>query len=339
MKIFKVADEKIAPTWYAVEDTKNSGAPEEKSSIQSEAEVNLSTDVTEEVLAKECDRIEECASNGKIYHYNSAWDKTVVSHLKEFALASGMELEKFKVFDPSISVESKSSPVVKTASAQTAVQEDPATEALKNVMGDPFHIESRSNTDHIKKANWQQVTAEGKLALEPTMNSGIVPIRGGEDYFMNSLSSLPKNQNSIMAPDVIEKLAESTTEDSGQRLRREKAEKEAAKVASHKEWEKDQIKAMEQNDIVAKGLVFPTEVMNAQPGLGSPSASSGVYGKFDIDSIPEKTAGEMISEKNAEYKKSIQRPKEQVDWQKANKAASRSISDDFGAEIETLLKK
>ena len=335
MKIFKVADEKIAPNWYATEDK----VSEVKSSQSEDRHVNLASDVTEDVLACECDRIEECASNGKTYHYNSAWDKVTVSHLKEYALANGMEIEKFKAFDPANEIEAATKSIVKTASAQASAQEDSAVEALKNVMGDPFHIEARSNTDHIKKANWQQVKAEDKLALEPVMESGVIPIRGGEDYFMNSLSSLAKNQNSITAPDAIEKLAESTEEDSGARLRRQKAEKEAAKVTNHKEWEGDQIKAMAENDIVSKGLVFPTEVMNAQPGLGSQMSSSGVYGKFDLKSLPEKTAGEMISEKNAAYKKSIQRPKEVIDWQSNNKAPSRSISNDFGSAIESLLKK
>ena len=142
-----------------------------------------------------------------------------------------------------------------------------------------------------------------------------------------------------MAPDAIEKLAESTVETSGERLRRQKVEKEAARIANNKEWESDKIKAMESNDIVSKGLVFPTEVMNAQSGLNTPSSSRGVYSTFDPASIPDKTAGEKLAETNAAYKKSIQRPREETDWQKASAAANRSISSDFGAELESILKK
>jgi len=338
MKIFKVADEKIAPNWYEIEELQPTS--EVATSPQSEVKrINIASDVTEEVISQECDEIEKCASDGKIYHYNSNWDRTVVSHLKEFALASGMALDSFRPFDTSIIAEELKPLISRTASKVVVSKEDAEVEALKNVMGDPFHIEARSNMDHYKKSNWQEVRPESKLADAPSMDSGVRAARGGEDYFMNSLSQLPKNQNSIMAPDAIEKLAESTVETSGERLRRQKVEKEAARIANNKEWESDKIKAMESNDIVSKGLVFPTEVMNAQSGLNTPSSSRGVYSTFDPASIPDKTAGEKLAETNAAYKKSIQRPREETDWQKASAAANRSISSDFGAELESILKK
>jgi hypothetical protein len=329
MNIFRVADEKVLPTWFDKEQSP------ETSPIEEVESVNIAKEITEEVLAQECERIDACSSNGKIYHYNSTWDKSVVSHLREYAIACGMELGKFKGFDPTdIQRTSKSENIVKTASVATQEEIN-----LKEIIGDPFHISQRSDMSHMVKSNWQEVKKQANLN-DPSVDSGsVISLRGGENYFLNSDVNPAINQNSITNPDAIRQLAESTKEDNGERLKKQKAQKETDKIANNKAWEKEKIDEMVKIDIVPRGNVFPTETLNANNGLSNPSSKMGVYAKFDVNSIPDMTKGEKLKQSNKEYKESIQRKSQKDDWQKPSKQSSRSISDNFGASLAELLGK
>lgn len=333
MNIFRCADEKAVPSWFEKEDeVENTNAPVEQ--VES---INIAEEVNDQVLAEECDRIEVCSSNGKDYHYNSNWDAGTVSHLREYAIACGMDIAKFRGFDPSVlTKESKQKdPIVKTAN--TAIAEN--VQALKGVWTDPFHIEERSDMSHMEPNGWEAVKKQAVLGKPSIDLGGVFAIGGGEDYNTNSDVNPAINQNSITNPLAIEQLAESEEDDTGVRLHKEQEAKAAQKKANHGEWEQEKIAEMSQGDIIPKGSVFPTETLNANTGLNNPSSQYGVYAKFDINAIPDLTAGENIAERNKQYKESIQRPKQEDDWQKPCKQTSMSISDSFGTELEALLKK
>lgn len=327
MNIFKVADEQSIPSWLIPE--------EDKTPVEEVESINISEEVTDKVLVQECDRIEACSVNGHLYHYNSKWDDGTVRHLREYAIACGMDLGKFRGFDPSVlQKEAESEGMVKTA--QVASTE---TQELRNVMGDPFHIEERSDMSHMEMTNWQEVKKQNVLA-EPTLDTGsVISIGGGEDYNLNSDVNPAANQNSMTNPFAIEQLAKSDVDDTGERLRKEREAKETQKKADHEEWQQDKIDAMAGNDIIPKGSVFPTEALNANTGLNNPSSQAGVYAEFDPNSIPEQTAGEKIASSNKAYKESIQRPKETDDWQKPCGQTARGISSSFGDSLAALLNK
>jgi len=334
MNIFRVADEKAIPSWFAQDE------PEENKTPTEEVEkMDLAEEVNDLVLMEECDKIEACSSDGKIYHYNLNWKDSAVSHLREYAIACGMDLNKFQGINPAdLQKESSDDSMVKTAGSEVAERIASETETLKQVMDDPFNIEQRSDMSHMEPANWETVAKQQVLG-EPTIDTGsVIAIGGGEDYFANSDVNPAANQNSITNPNAIEQLAESEVDDTGERLRKEREAKEAKKAADHAEWQKEKIAEMSQGDIIPKGTVFPTETLNANTGLEAPSSQMGIYANFNPESIPEKTAGEKIAEQNKEYKESIQRPQEQDDWQKPCKQSSRSISDSFGKSLEELLK-
>jgi hypothetical protein len=291
--------------------------------------------VNEAVLAKECEEIEKCAAAGKSYYYNTNWKKEDVSHLKEYASTCGLNKDNVKGVDPTELkdfCENKENPILKTASVSAPVKDT-------QFILDPFHFEKLADTSHMDKKNWQEVKSEAKLKEAPVMANGIVqPLRGGENYFKNSDSKLASNQNSITNANAIKELAESTAIDNGARLKAEQKKKIEAKNISKKEWEQNLVESMK-DDVLAKGKVFPTEVLNAQPGLNAPSSKMGVYAKFDPNQIPEKTVGEKIKENNKQAKLAIQRqPKEKSDF-KVERAAARSISGLFSEELKKQLNK
>ena len=92
-------------------------------------------------------------------------------------------------------------------------------------------------------------------------------------------------------------------------------------------------------NIISKGKVFPTESLNAQGGMGESKTRFGIYSDVDPKNLPEKTAGELISENNKVRKEKITRNEAEKDnWQHARKAQVRSISDDFSDSLKKYLK-
>lgn len=322
MKISRMAEEKMAPEW--IFRNKQASQYIDKETVSTEEIkrlASLSCDISDDDMVVEKDRIESCAVSKKPYHYSSKWSNSVKSELKEYAIVCGMDMSKFKSIDPSdLVVEASSSGMIKTASTVEA-------EAPKLVV-DAFKIDEKIAVSH-EKTKWK---AEGKdasrLAEKPTM-SGIVPIRGGEDYFANSEFKVARGQNSISDPLAIEKLAESTVEDTGSRLKRENAEKEASKKTRHEEWQKEKIAAMEGKEILPGRKVFPTESMNAQPGIKGEV--------FDFGNVPDKTVGEQIKQANEDRKEKI-RGKEKGRFEFVlHKNPTMGISEDFGEELKKHL--
>ena len=338
MKIFKMADEQVVPEWTVKAEISESLKVKDASEIK--LNTTASDKVDETIISEECNRIETCAAQNKPYYCNSSWKQEVVSHLKEYATACGMAKDGFRL----ASVEHKltavasssSQTMVRTASVET--QEDPNAK-LRAALGDPFRLERKFASEE-PKANWQTIAKESKMREVPSIANGVViPLRGNENYNLNSNVNPAKNQNSITNPDAIKTLAETTEQDTGLRLKAERAEREGQRYKEVVEREQEMINNMTFRDIVPTGKVFPTECLNAQNGLSSPSSERGVYAKFDKDSIPEKTAGEKIKESNAEYKKSIQRERLVDDPMGMSREASRSVSDLLAQELKKALKK
>ena len=167
------------------------------------------------------------------------------------------------------------------------------------------------------------------MSLRPSIDGGIVPIRGGEDYNKNPETRTARGQNSIGNEDAIKNFVEGEQEDTGARLKRENEERRNAE-AKHKEWEQDKIEQMGDTSIVPKGNVFPTESLNAQPGIKGDDP-------FGLDVIPEKTQGEKIAEANDERRKKIQGEDKEDFKFSSSKAPVRSISDLFGEELKKHL--
>jgi len=329
MKINRMATEKNAPDWAFNSDEEAQKGFIENVYVDNEDVKRLANcDFDEARVVAERNIIEKRTASNHPYYYNQDWDASVKSDLKEYALACSMDMSKFKAVSSRTVEASLSESMVRTAQAQV-------DESDKIVL-DPFHLDVE---ERAVKSEWETVSKEQKLADKPSMMTGAIKgIRGGEDCNVNSDVNPASNQNSITNPEAIEQLAESEVEDTGVRLANEREERELAKEAKNAEWEQDKIDAMTHVDIIPKGNVFPTEVMNAQPGLNNPSSQAGVYADFDADSIPERTQGEKIAEANEQRRKSIQGEDKVKDDFRMDKAQVRSISDTFGDALKNALK-
>lgn len=328
MKINRMATEKSVPDWaFGMDDEVQKEFIDNVYVDKADIQRVANCDWDEDRVVTERSIIEARVANGHPYYYNHKWDESIKSQLREYACACNMDMSKFKSVASRTIEASVDEPMVRTAATETE---------SGLVLNDPFHLDIEEKNI---KGDWEKISGEQKLDDKPSMMSGAVKgIRGGEDYSANSDIDPAANQNSITNPNAIETLAESEVEDTGVRLAREREEREADREAKHAEWQQDYIDSMEGKDIVPQGKVFPTEVMNAQPGLNTPSSQSGVYSDFDKNSIPEKTEGEKIAEANEARRKAIQGEDKVKDEFRMEKANIRSISDDFGDALKNALK-
>ncbi len=323
MKINRMATEKLAPDWIFTQ--KNTAENLDKANVSNEEMERIASmpiAPTEDDLVSEKSVIEKCAASKKPYHFNAKWSDEVKSELKEYASICGMNESKLKPVDPEVvaeDIKTISSNVANSATVKTATKID----------FDPFYIDKKLTDEDAPRIPWEKIAPQSKMAEKPTM-SGIVPVRGGEDYFANSESKVAKGQNSISDPNAIGKFAENNVEDTGARLQREKQEKEDNKKTRHQDWEKEKLGAMADNKIPSR-KVFPTESMNAQPGIKG-------KGVFDFDSIPTQTDGEKIKESNAQRKEQIRGKSKERHQFTVEKNPTSQISDTFAEELKKHLK-
>lgn len=330
MIINRVAEEKHAPSWIFEKESNESNVSKYALS-KNEVDRIIVEDITDDKIVSEREQIEKCASNGSAYHYNSSWNKNTISQLKEYAILCGLGGDKFIAVDPSNLQNIKD--INRESQNHLSQMRKSYDQHKGQIELDPFKLDEKGDMEHLEQDNWEDIKRQADMNDKPSfMNNSVKPLRGGEDYNKNPFSHTPRGQNSITDPDAIENFSRS--EDTGERLRKENEEKSKERQSNHKEWEKEKLDEVFGNDIIAKGKVFPTEVMNAQPGLDT---SASKVANFKAEDLPDKTHGEQISENNDKRRESIQRETtNKDDWQKLSTSSKREISGDF---VEALQQK
>jgi hypothetical protein len=333
MKINRMSEEKIAPSW-AFEDVDNI-APSEFININSDEVERVFTlptdDLTEDQIVEQREIIESRASEGLLYHYNSKWPEKVQSTLKEYASICGMDMSKFKSVHPEYIEEIR---VVARGErgerGEKSMSRTASESELSDLSSDPFKLDTKGDMSHMDESDWQDIHKQQNLDFKPSMQGSVIPVRGGEDYNISNVLPTARGQNSIVEPDAIETFANSEEEDTGVRLRRENEERANAGEVRHQAWEQDKVEAMGDTSIVPKGIM-PATGGDAQPGIRGEDA-------FGFDSLPEKTDGEMISEANEDRRKEIQGEDKEEHEFELQKNPARQISNTFGEELKKYLK-
>ena len=341
MIITKVADKEGIPAWMN-NGLQNSSDSRTENTIK--LDISDITEMDDNAIAKECDKIEACVSQGTEYACSEEWPSRVISHLHEYAVACGMHSKQFLVVSSTrnraehhAEKQESMQRFAAKSTTQNASEDDgsiPTKDKLLSVMSDPFHIDERADTSHMEEENWEQVKPEARMSDAPViMGNSIIALRGGENYNLNREAGVAKGQNSIVNPGAIEELAKSDDMTPGERLAVDNARRAEERQQEKGSWEEDRILAMTHKSIIPHGKVFPTETLNAQPGLQhQPSMFK------PKEEIPDKTAGEQLAKQNEAHRQSIQREHVEDDWERPHRASSRSISDVFGEELQKHLR-
>lgn len=334
MKINRVSEEMSAPNWAFEKDSILKSAAIDIKSAEELNEVAIRAEQvnklpTEDSLISEKEMIEKCASTKSKYYFNSQWPTEVVKELKEYSQVCGMSDASFSGINPSDfpRVAKQDVVMIRTASKETSAVN----------IGDVFNLETSGDTDRLFQGKWQDVEKQKNLPDRPSMKTGIVPVRGGENYQTHGVPKVAKWENSMENPESIKKWIADDKMDTGARLRKENEDKRDQHGKNHKEWESDKVAAMEHLGIIPKGKVFPTEVMNAQSGLNTKTFNQRVYNTVSKEDIPDKTDGEKLADMQEARRKSIQREKVERQGDTLQKAPVRNISEDFAQELQKFL--
>ena len=327
-----MSEEKMAPSWAF----NSADQVEELGLITSqdvEAFDKLPSKLTDEDIIGQRDKIELCASNGSVYYCNSEWDKSATSSLHEYASICGLPEDKFKSINPkrvevtkNVQFEADKSMTKEIRKAELCVKASKsASEAVELLAKDPFNLDKIANAEEMQNKWTPEVGKQEILSEKPSMMSGAIKsIRGGEDYFSNSDINLV-TQNSITSPDAIKTFAENG-EDNGAKLKQEQKDKTAKKEIERKAWEQGKVDAMTPSGnegVVAKGCVFPTEIVKG---------TTGIYKEIER---PDKTMGEKLVEANEVRKTQVDKEKHEFI---PGKASTSGISDTFANELAKYLK-
>ena len=81
MRITRVSQLDEVPSWSVAAD-QDVYEEQQRKEFKFVKRINLtpSHDVDENVLAEECDKIEECVREAATYHYNSTWTTSATQH-------------------------------------------------------------------------------------------------------------------------------------------------------------------------------------------------------------------------------------------------------------------
>jgi len=333
MKISRVADEKLAPSWV-FEDAESLPKFDYIEADELGAIETLPAKLSDTDVVDQRKKIELCAENGKLYHFNDSWSDDEKSTLREYAMVCGMDMSKFKAVDPNYIKDLQN--VQREASNSRIARLAGKGEEMSELKIDAFKLDEKSETEHMEKEVWEDVDKQINLKDKPSMMlNTIKPVRGGENYFENSDIAVANGQNSISDPNAIKNYAESVVEDTGERLRRENQAKEAQKELNHRAWEQDKMDAMDGSEIIPKGSVFQTEALDAQTGIGTLASDRA---NINADDIPELTPGEQLAQKSEAHRKSIQGEEKESHEFELKSSSVRGISDTFAEELKKFVK-
>lgn len=301
------------PDWLLKSVVPNMKSKEE---VDSAVKVSDSGDLT---MVKS--KIEESAKTGKDICINGNLTSDQKKELEEYAQVCNVDTKKI------VQVSDKDIVSKKAEAKPTTPEKDPF--GVIDAFADPKSFEKNKDWDRIKKS--QKVTTQGKS------EGNVTRIDGVEKYEEQRVVGVRPGENSIAAPDNIGISARSK-EKGNSEIIRDANQKRKEKIAFNpKEWEGNVKK--DYSGVISNSGVKLTE---ASPQQSHSKVANGQHSMFDekdpVSSVPEKTAGESLKEKNEQRKASIQRPKtEDKSWDKVQSSKKPVVSDLLFDELKKRL--
>lgn len=258
-------------------------------------------------------KIEESAKTGKDICVNANLTSDQKRELEEYAQVCKVDPKKIvQVSEKDIAISVK-----KTEKVNSKPERDPF--GVIDSFADPKSFE--------KNRGWEKPNKASKSSSQGRTEGRVNRVDGVEKYEDQMVVGVKPGENSIAVPNNIENTA-NTKEKSNAEIIRESNQKRKDKISfKAKEWE-DGVKSQHSGIISNNGI----KLTEASPQQGHSKVAEGQHSLFDkkdhTPSIPEKTAGECLKEKNESRKASIQRKKsEDKSWDKVTSSKKPVVSD------------
>ena len=334
-KLFRVADTSNAPRWINPQPTPSAVDGAEATRIAS-----MPADIDEKHLSAECQRIEQCAASGATYRYSAHWNKDAQQHLREYAMVCKVKTE---AVDPSHEDLQYFATIAKKTLAKTAATQAPPENSLletaKSLIGDPFGLDTKGDMQYMHREDWERIKPEARADSVNRVSmttASVINIGSLDESSQPRLTQRVPGQNSMLDPNAIKTLSESTAEDTGARLRREAKERKDKLIDDNHRVDAEMVKSAEAAELEVPGGLPRGSVMltDARPSSG---AFTGGH-LPDKSAMPDLTPGELLKQKAVEHKAAIQRAKT-VDrsWDEPQGAARHEISEVLIDEINKQL--
>jgi len=274
-------------------------------------------------------KIEESSKTGNDVCVNANLTSDQKKELEEYAQVCKVDPKKIvQVSEKDVLVSTKKAEVVKPVP-----DKDPF--GTLDSFADPKNFEKNKDWNKVKKS--QKVNAQGRSEPSATKEGTVTRVDGVEKYEGQRVVGVRPGENSIAAPDNIGETAKSTEKSSAQTIRDANKERKDKISFDKKKWE-DNVKE-KNSGIISKGGIKLTEASPQQSHTKVADGQHSIFDKKDpTSSVPEKTAGETLKEKNEQRKASIQRPKtDDKSWDKVQSSKKPVISDLFFEELKKRL--
>lgn len=279
---------------------------------------------TEEDVIKVKAEIEKLDKNKKIY-IDENINKEKMSEIKEYAEACGVDQRNIiKVSE----LEKK-----KTSSVKKEEVKD------KDVFNSMKSFADEKSFE--KNKNWEKISNAKKINSKGKSTGDVARVDGVERYEDQRNVKIKSGENSILSPDNIGNSLKAKTKDS-QTIIKESNEKRKSEIVFDKaQWEKE-LKEKFSSAIVASKSVKLTESADPQGHQKLAEGQHSIFDKKDpVSSIPERTEGEKIADKNKDRKSSIQRNKDVDDrsWDALSSSKKPIVSDILYKELRKRIVK
>jgi len=281
-------------------------------------------------LVKAKSEMEKCAKEGKQFFFQKDVTPQQKRELEEYAQACGLKKENMvgiSQTEKEISAEAQ-----KPIEPKKAPEKD-AFNVIKN-FADPKSFE--------KNKDWEKAKPASKLSSKTSDSKSVVRANGVEKYEEQRIVGVRPGENSIVAPDNIEKMSENKDKSSRQKTVEANQKRKEEIVFKVKDWEKDVLdKAKAISGVISQPGVKLTEASPQQSHSKVAKGQHSIFDKSDsTKSIPERTVGETIKDLNEKNKDSIQRKKnEDRSWDKVISSKKDTVSDLLYEELKKRLPK
>ena len=266
--------------------------------------------------------MEKCAKEGKPFYFEKEITDKQKKELEEYAEVCKMDKKDLVA----VSKEEK-----KIASERNQV-----LIAKKAPDKDPFKaLDGFAKPESFEKnRSWEKVEGAKRLGKSESTKS-IVRADGVETDAAQREVKVKTGENSIYAPDSIEKAAKSTEQSSRQKTIESNQKRKDSITFKPKEWDKEQANKVKSGIISKPGV----KLTGADQGQSHSQVAAGQHSIFDkkdhVKDLPEKTAGENLKQTAEKRKQEIQRPKtEDRSWDQEKSSEKPVVSDVLYEELK-----
>lgn len=266
-------------------------------------------------------KIEESAKTGKDVCIRGDLTSDQKKELQEYAQVCNVDTKKI------VQVSEKNIETKKQAASPKTPDKDAF--GVIDSFADPKSFE--------KNKDWNKVQKSSKISSQGKSEGNVARIDGVEKYEAQREIGVRPGENSIVAPNNIEETIKSKEKDNATIIAEGNKNRKDKISFKQKEWEEDVKKKY--SGIISNNGVKMTE---ASPQQSHSKVADGQHSIFDkkdpVSSVPEKTVGETLKDRNADRKASIQRPKtEDKSWDSVTSSKKSVVSDMLYEELKKRL--